>query len=416
MRGAMPGSDYDVERVEYLQSRVDAQANNTGRTTFAIRFRGSPLELVKIRVEIGFPRFRLANGRTRRKQEQYLADNPELPRDLFADGASDAAQQAQQTILWEMGQEANLETLLESEGQRDPLVLTYDGYVINGNRRLAILREIENITHVDAVVLPADADAKDISALEMNLQMAEDGKAEYNWLDSLLTVEANISEVGFTEEEVAREMGCYVKTIQLLRHELDLVNRYLEERGYPDEHFRVEGDKQAFETLAKAHRDAEDPAKQANLRTLGFNIIANPAPGSSVHRQIEAMVKNLDTTVTIVARQHAEGIGETEVIQDDDLLFPLDDEYTPSPLVSLPISRESAEVVHEAIEAARGLNNEHERTHAAATQLKLAARILSVVEVNSTTAEIDVVRGQLGAISSACGRIQSQLDALAENS
>ena len=187
-----------------------------------------------------------------------------------------------------------------------PLVLTFDGYVVNGDRRLAILRELENVTHVDAVVLPADADSKDISGLEMRLQMAEDGKAEYNWLDALLTIEANITEVGFTEEEVAREMGCYPKTIQLQRHELDLVNRYLAERGYPGEHFRVESDKQAFETLARAHRDTSDPDRQANLRSLGFNIIARPAAGSSVHRQIEAMIRNLDTTVDMISRQQDE--------------------------------------------------------------------------------------------------------------
>jgi len=409
----VPATDYEVERVEYLQDRLAAQVNSPTRTTFAVRFRGSSLDLAKIKVDISFPKFRLANGRTRRKQEQYLADQPELPRDLFGDGASDAAQRAQQLILWEMGQEANLEQLLDMEGQRDPLVLTFDGYVINGNRRLAILRELDNVTHIDAVVLPSDADAKDISALEMNLQMAEDGKAEYNWLDSLLTVEANISEIGFTEEEVAREMGCWVKTIQLLRHELDLVNRYLQERGHPGEHFLVEGDKQAFETLAKAHRDAEDPAKQANLRTLGFNIIANPASGSSVHRQIEAMVKNIDMAVTIIARQQTTESDEGDAVEDDNLLAALDDECPSPAVVDLPVSLESSHVVQEAVEAARGLNNEHDRAHVAASQLMLVARMLSTVKVDARTAEIDVVRGQLAAIDSACNRIRRQLDDLA---
>ena len=112
----MPVDEYDVERVEYLQSRVDAQANSPQRTTFAIRYRGGAIDLPKVRVDAPFPRYRLANGRTRRKQEQYLADHPDLPSDLFADPASDVAQLAQHEILYEMAQEANLEQMLEDEG------------------------------------------------------------------------------------------------------------------------------------------------------------------------------------------------------------------------------------------------------------------------------------------------------------
>jgi hypothetical protein len=412
----MQVDDHGVDRVEYLRKRVDSQAANPHRTTFAVRFRGSPLDLPKVRVDVGFPRYRLANGRTRRKQEQYLVDHPELPADLFTDPASDRAQRAQHEILYEMAQEASLEQMLEDEGQRDPIVITYDGFVVNGNRRLAIIREFGDVTHVDAVVLPEDADAKDISALEMRLQMAEDGKADYNWLDALLTIEANISEIGFTEEEVAREMGCYLKTIQLQRHELDLVNRYLNERGYPGEHFRVEGDKQAFETLARAHRDTPDPDRQANLRSLGFNIIAKPASGSSVHRQIEAMIRNLDTTVALINRQN----GDAQVASDDTMLVSLDDllseldtvEKERAPVVILPVSEESAAQVHDAIEEAKGLNEERSRAHEAAAQIKQAARSLSSVKISAHTADIDVIQGQLRAIDAECARIREQLSAL----
>ncbi len=425
-------NEYDVERVEYLQSRVDAQANNPQRTTFAIRFRGDAIDLPKVRVDVLFPRYRLANGRTRRKQEQYLADHPDSPSDLFADPASEVAQQAQHEILYEMAKEANLEQLLEDEGQRDPLVLTFDGYVVNGNRRLAIIRELEKVTHVDAVVLPADADAKDISGLEMRLQMAEDGKADYNWLDELLTIESNITEVGFTEEEVAREMGCYPKTVQLKRHALDLVNRYLAERGYPGEHFRVEGDEQAFDTLARAHRETSDPDRQANLRSLGFNIIARPTPGQSVHRQIKTMIRNLDTAIDLISRQRdganvhspdnqagligrerdgeAYALGGALFFVESDLLSQLDGKGAPSAIVALPINEDSATQVHEALEAARNLNEEVERAHEAASRVKAVARALSAIEITTHTADRDVIAGQLRAIEAECARIWRQLE------
>ncbi|MGV8084318.1 MAG: hypothetical protein AB2L09_11900 [Coriobacteriia bacterium] len=404
----------DVERIEYLRTRVAEQTTNPFRTTFAIKYRGATLDLPKIRVEVSFPRYRLANGRTRRRQEQYLVDHPDMPADLFSDPASERAQKAQHEILYEMCQDANLEDLLSMEGQREPLVLTYDGYVVNGNRRLAILRHIP-VTHAEAVVLPADADPKDISALEMYLQMSQDGKADYNWLDALLTIESNIRDIGFTEEEVAKEMGVYVKTIQLHRHELDLVNRYLAERGFAGEHFRVDGHKQAFETLAREHRNTTDPDRQRNLRQLGFNIIANPVPGQSVHRQLEAMIRNLDKVVDILVAEE-QGETKTSSSHDDrpsDLLWLLDDSDEDSKVVSLPINEQSAKLVHGAVDTAKELSHERERARDAAEKVRHAARYLTSVRIDGESIDLAIITGQLAGIEQQCVRIRSEIQAIA---
>jgi hypothetical protein len=406
----------DPERIDYLEKRVDEQSQNPNRQTHTLGFRGQAIHPPVIRVDIDFPRYRLSNGRTRRMQEAYLANHPTVPADLFKDGASEEAQAAQHDILVDMAKLEKLDELLQSEGQRQPLVITFDGYVVNGNRRLAIIRTLKMAAHVDVVVLPSDADQRDLAMLEMDLQMAKDGKADYNWVDELLTIQTNVEVLKIDKKQVATAMHVYEKSINLKLHQLALVNLYLDELGHPGEHYRVDGDEQAFETLTKADMDQKDPAKQANLRQLAFNIIRHPKKGLSVHRQIEALVKSLDRTIILLdgslttrgvtTRVKSEAGTETET---GGLLDELDDPQTVPVVFDVKIDEKTAEAIHEAVDVASGLTDEAREAARPLALAKQAAAALQLVQIKGDTTDIEGLLGQLAAVEASCVHIRAEV-------
>ncbi|MDP2402180.1 MAG: hypothetical protein Q8M66_09385, partial [Actinomycetota bacterium] len=83
-------------------------------------------------------------------------------------------------------------------------------------------------------------------------------------------------------------------------------------------------------------------------------------------------------------------------------------------VVNMPVSEESADRIHEAIEVANGLEGEEEEARAALKSVKEAARALAGVEIRETTTERRAIRGQLDSIDRECARIRGHLQVTGE--
>jgi len=81
---------------------------------------------------------------------------------------------------------------LQRRGQLDPAVARPDGVLIDGNRRLAILRQLEENTKSSeystmyVCVLPDDSTEDDLKALEMRTQMTQSFTAKYGMINTAL--------------------------------------------------------------------------------------------------------------------------------------------------------------------------------------------------------------------------------------
>jgi len=264
--------DSQPSRAAFLAERVEA-AISAHRPTFPVPFRQRQQDLVKIDVPIEFPLYNLRSGRTHRAQAQYIESHG-LEADFFADPESSDAQAAQHEILLELINEAYLAQDLDSKGQLNPVVLTYDGFIVDGNRRTAALRnegETENLT---AVVLPKDALASEAYETELELQMARQTKAEYNWIDEALHVDWGIRELGEQVHAIAQRMNRQDKEVEELLGRLALVDLYLEWLGAPGKYHRVSTDatgagEQAFKEL----HQRETRAQHKNLPELQRRMI-----------------------------------------------------------------------------------------------------------------------------------------------
>jgi hypothetical protein len=219
-------------------------------------------ELPVVILPIDLPVYRMANGRTSRAQAAYLREKG-LPDDFFSAGEDNVeSQQAQHSILRALAEKKSdsiesIITVLSRETQREPILITPNGVVINGNRRLAAMREIRYRTksgkqapfaHVECAVLPPIS-VPEIGDLEMRLQMAPNTKLPYHWIDECIVVDRQLS-LKRTEKQVADSLRKKPADVKKLRGQLAAVRAYLGEwRGEPDNYDLVDNAEQFFKDL-----------------------------------------------------------------------------------------------------------------------------------------------------------------------
>lgn len=400
----------DSTRVVQLND-LEERASRDIQQTHSIYFEGAKHNLPVFKVDINFPLFRMENGRTKRKQLEFIHNNPNRAHELD-DPSNEAAQGIQLSILQEMASEANLLELLK-QGQHEPLLLRHDGYVVNGNRRLAAMRLLHSdpqkyksssdFSYVDVARLPLLPE-KEIRRIEQRLQMSQDGKADYNWVDELLTIQANIDDFQMTIQELAKDMNKRKNTIENQQRMLKLINLYLERIDQPGQYFRVESDEQAFKTLAQDYAKYNgNTTKQLNLLDLAFPIILENQPGESKHKRIGKITKYLPE-ITAKAFGKPNVSDEVGVQENSDILDSISGgliETSPS----LDLSSSTSEFVHEAIREVDRERDLQDRANGPAEAVAQAATLLGNIQLTPSMTKVKQFRGQLKAIRATCDKL-----------
>ena len=177
---------------EHISANLD---NSAGLTTNKIPYRDwegkEPRPIYKL--PLSYCKFRLDNGRIRGRVKTYEKKVGILKPD------DDETQSEISKFLEQQDPTENnaLKSLLKKNGQQQPAIITADGFLINGNRRLWALRKLkeevtgEKFKYIDVVVLPGSGkvDAptyEDIALLELRLQNQKSGKSEYSGMDKAL--------------------------------------------------------------------------------------------------------------------------------------------------------------------------------------------------------------------------------------
>lgn len=254
-----------------------------------------------------FPLYNIKSGRTHRAQSAYLERHPDLKRDFFQDPEDQRVQQAQKEILLRMIGEKDLDEDLKDKKQQTPLVLTKDGYIVDGNRRITALRE-QGVTYVTAVVLPEDATADEIYETELTLQMARDTKAEYNWIDELLHIQYGIEELGEKAADIATKMRKSVEAIAADLEILSYVNQYLEWASARGQFHKVpQNSKQPFIDLSlglkgQAVKGLSKTAKEA-IKVACFAAIHSSSGYEAIRDIIRRLSKQAEAVVEKLREQ-----------------------------------------------------------------------------------------------------------------
>ncbi len=403
-------------------NRLEEQAKRDIRRTHSIYFNGENHNIPVFKVDVNFPLFRMENGRTKRKQIEFAYKNPERAKDLD-DPSSSVAQAIQQEILQEMATEADLLDLLK-QGQHEPLLLRHDGYVVNGNRRLAAMRLLHSdpqkykvtadFSFVDVARLPSMAE-KEIRRIEQRLQMSQDGKADYNWVDELLTIQSNIEDFGMTIPELAKDMNKKQSTVENQLRMLKLIDIYLDRTNKNGQYFQVDGDEQAFKTLAQGYaRHEGDAAKQGLLLDLAFPVILTNQAGESKHKRIGKIVDNLPQMQARVSAELGASSPKAPIAPSADILNSIPSQADVLE-IKLDLSTSTSDLVHEVI---RGIDRDREledRANGPAEAVAQAATLLKNVQLTESMTKVKQFRGQLKTIRKTCDELLEALDKLENN-
>ena len=190
----------DQHRRDAIAKSLEVYKNTGQKKTESIEYRGKDTSLEVIRIK---PEFLLLNHDNSRLSAQ-LFDHPKRSI-VQQQPTSDEAQKILAELLRSTDQYSRLKEELKEMGQINPGLISRNGLLINGNTRVAALREI-GTDGVDVAVLPEDAVASDFLDLEMSLQMRRLTHQDYTFTNSLLLLE-KYRKFGHSDKQLAQKMG-----------------------------------------------------------------------------------------------------------------------------------------------------------------------------------------------------------------
>ena len=245
------------ERKKELLRIQEGEPYSTG---IPLLYHGEPRKFNVYQIPLEFLVYNPYNGRIGSEVKSYERQNhvlnPEIPEDI----------KIIENLLWHSKEDANKTTMgsLLKDRQQKFGIVTADGRIIDGNRRASLLNRLYRDESIDpsqkqhcrwfqAIILPIDADKKEILRLETSYQMGEDAKVDYNPIEKYLKC-GDLESEGFTKEEIASFMGVKKSEVEFYLRVLSLMNDYLETYGYDGIYTQLYGNEDSFQKLEAALR------------------------------------------------------------------------------------------------------------------------------------------------------------------
>lgn len=187
---------------------------------------------------------------------------------------------------------------LKQKGQIDPGLITHDGYVINGNRRMALFEALyeeepnPEYEFLDVQVLPKSVSPKDLWRIEAGFQLSRDKRLDYSPVNQLLKIEEGIR-AGLKPEEIAKSFYGKVTRKNIIDdlERLKLMKEYLNYIGKPDDLKLADGLHNHFIDLQKQIQKLEKKGVTKSDKNkaivLGYEIIL----GGVRHRDVRHLAE-----------------------------------------------------------------------------------------------------------------------------
>lgn len=238
---------------------LQADENNVAMTGIPLRYKGEKRTVKVYRIPLAYLIYNKYNGRIGSDVLSYEKQNGELNAELDSD------RKIIENFLYESKIDRNKTTMdsLQKNGQQRYGIVTSDGTIVDGNRRAMLLNrlfhkrdelgytydQVEQCQYFLAIILPDDADERDIQQLETIYQMGEDDKLDYNPIEKYLKCK-ELKRLRFSEEDIAGFMSEKPSQIKEWLRILALMEDYLQEYDYDGIYTRLEKTEGPFVDLA----------------------------------------------------------------------------------------------------------------------------------------------------------------------
>ena len=382
---------------KFFQELAENKANNS-ITKAPVPEQGGGVKLRDVyEVPLGLPRYRLDNTRTLAQQAKYIQEN-DLDEDFFRNNPwSDKLQKIQHDILEGVIDKSNLREYFETNVQTEPLIVTHDGFVVSGNRRLCAFRELYHNTPdgenkysrfetVNILILPK-VDEERIEYIEDYYEQQENIKEDFNWVAKALGFRKRIKNRGYDTETLAKRSGLKKNDIDSLLSKLDVAERYLEFIGKPKDYDYILEDQYGFDRILKFKKKFSDPVKRDTFERLSFIALENKAKFSDrMYDNIKIIQQVYSDIVSDTEEEFKDDLDQIEVEQDKDLLgLGLEDEGEENKILSFIDSRENNdelfEIVYDNVVEKKLLDQEKKKKNVVLDKIKKASKEL--IEANN---------------------------------
>jgi len=209
-------------------------------STFVL-FRGQYRELPIIEVPFDLPLYRPENGRIITQLQSKLDANGWTLQAFNEAIEQDWVQQTLHELLLSLSRDERgpiYQELAAQAQQTEPLLITGDGVVINGNRRMAAMRALyleqpdtySGFARLRVAVMPPETTAADIEYVESALQLAPETKLAYTWTNRRLKLRRQRDELKLPVKLILQSYR--IADQKALREELaqlDLAESYLKD-------------------------------------------------------------------------------------------------------------------------------------------------------------------------------------------
>jgi len=261
------------------------------RTEDFYYFRNTTYPLPVIRIKIDIPIYRMENFRTFTDQKEYLIKE-NLNSDYFQKGQeSETVQQIQHKLLSSLarkGKEGSVVPVIDvlrKDKQQEVLLITATGIVVNGNRRLAAMRDLysentpetSSFSHVNVMVLPPDATWEEIIDIEASLQGRPETRLDYDWIGDaqLINTQVNIHK---STANVAERLNRTEKEIKNSLQALAEADLYLKEWAKAEgEYSRIKDDAEQFFKDLPKRLEGKDSQLESASRAIAWTLFENRA-------------------------------------------------------------------------------------------------------------------------------------------
>jgi len=222
-------------------------------TAVRVELAGQVETLRVFRIPIKYLIFNIRNGRF---AAELLEKEEQLDRKLDATMTQDA-KIIQKLLLDQSESETKaLKDDLELHGQLEPGIITFDGAVINANRRMAVLQTLFEETReprfefLAVARLPPQVSQRDLWRIEAGLQFAKDFQLEYGPVNELLKLNEGRQQ-GLTPDDISKSLlGRYSAKKVLEKLEiLKLIDSYLRLIEKPGEYHLIQRNVEKFNSL-----------------------------------------------------------------------------------------------------------------------------------------------------------------------
>ena len=274
--------------------KKQADLNDTEK----VRIQGKVEKIEIFRLPLDHLFYNVENGRF---AKEYLNIKKVLKRELNSENPDDAKEiekmlrdQNPSKTIW-------LKDNIQTMGQQEAGIITHDGFVINGNRRMSVLnllaKENSDYGFMNVARLPDHVEESDIYKIELGKQMAREQKLDYGPINELLKIEHGIKSK-LTPEQIAITIGYTKEEIEDKMERLDLIREYLDFIGEPDNFEAVDDINDHFidlhEKLFSKKQLAKkrfSPLELIDIKDIAFATMKAKVPSKTL-RKIPTMVDN----------------------------------------------------------------------------------------------------------------------------